>query len=395
MSTQISSQPQLLSQLNQRTVLQLLQTNGPISRAEVARLAGITRPTVSKAVSSLLRSGLIEEYDAPENSRGRPAKKLRLAVETAQVLGLVIDSPTCCLIATGLDGTVECEAIQEFKTPKAYEQLLDKIATLVTEIRSLNGVRTLGVGISMPGLYDYQAGRSILSPNVPITNDRCLGADLSQRLDLECVVLQESDALCLAERHYGLSRGVDDFAMLDASTGIGLGVLTGSRLLKGSNGLAGEIGHLPMVSGGIQCGCGRTGCLETLASDTALARMVSKRVGRDLDMQQIIDLVAANELDVAAELDAVSQQLTFALVTVINLFNPKTLFVHSRMFDLDALLFEQLIERTQAKALAPSFRNCRIERARGSKHEGALAGILAHLTDARVSQTNSHSLKVL
>ena len=61
---------------------------------------------------------------------------------------------------------------------------------------------------------------------------RCLEADLTQRLELECVVLQESDALCLAERHYGLARGVDDFAMLDASTGIGLGVLTGSRLLE-------------------------------------------------------------------------------------------------------------------------------------------------------------------
>jgi len=395
MASLISSQPQLLSQLNERKVLQVLHSHGPSSRAEVSRLADVTRPTVSKAVSSLLKSGLLEEYDAPENLRGRPAKKLRLAVKTAQVLGLVIDAPTCCLVSTGLDGVVRSETLCEFKTPRTYEQLLKKVTELVSQSRSLAGVRTLGVGISMPGLFDYRAGLSILSPNVPITNKQRLGADLSRRLGLDCVVLQESDALCLAERHYGLARGVDDFAMLDASTGIGLGVLTASRLLKGSNGLAGEIGHLPMDPNGIPCGCGRTGCLETLASDTALTRLVSQRVGRDLDIHQIIDLVQADELNVAAELDSVAQHLAFALVTTINLFNPQTLFVHSRMFDIDPLLFERLIERTEAMALAPSFRSCHIARARGSKHEGAIAGILAHLTDSRVSQSNSHSLEAL
>ena len=76
MNVSHSTQPKLLSQLNERAVLRVLQTNGPSSRAEVTRLAGVTRPTVSKAVSSLLKSGFLEEFDAPENNRGRPAKLL-------------------------------------------------------------------------------------------------------------------------------------------------------------------------------------------------------------------------------------------------------------------------------------------------------------------------------
>ena len=211
----------------------------------------------------------------------------------------------CRIVTTGLDGRVGSGSHAEFQTPKTYRQLVDRIVDQISALQSYGGVKTLGIGISMPGLFDYREGRSILSPNVPITNDRCLGRELTERTGLECVVLQESDALCLAERHYGLARGVDDFAMLDASTGIGLGVLIGGRLLKGNNGLAGEIGHLPMVDGGLACGCGRSGCLETVASDRALTRLVSKRVGQELSIEQIIAQVRAGDLDVAAELQTV------------------------------------------------------------------------------------------
>lgn len=391
----VSSQPQLLSQMNERMVLRILQVNGPRSRAEVARIAGVTAPTVSKAVSSLLQSGMLEEIDVPSFSPGRPAKKLRMAGKTSQVIGLVVDAPSCRLVKTGLDGKIPSELLAEFPIPGSYQQLLQIVSDKLQSLIELRGVRTLGLGVSLPGLFDYREGRSILSPNVPITNDQCLGKDLTNRLGMECVVLQESDALCLAERHYGLAEGIDDFAMLDASTGLGLGVLIGGRLLKGSSGIAGEIGHLPMIPDGIKCGCGRKGCLETVASDTALARQVSKRLGRKLDINQIVQQVKKGELDVTEELESVCRHLTFALVTTINLFNPKRLFVHSRMFDIDETLIDRLVERTKSLSLVPSFRDCRIERARGSKREGAIAGIIEHLADSRISELNSHFLKVL
>ena len=385
MNVSHSTQPKLLSQLNERAVLRVLQTNGPSSRAEVTRLAGVTRPTVSKAVSSLLKSGFLEEFDAPENNRGRPAKLLRLGGATSQVVGLVIDSPVCRIVTAGLDGSLRSDAYREFKTPETYDELIAVITDQIETLSSARDLRTLGVGVSMPGLYDYKEGCSILSPNVPLTNGHCLGRDLSQRLNMEVTVLQESDALCLAERHFGLASRMTDFAMLDASTGIGLGILNDGRLLKGSCGLAGELGHLPMVRDGIQCGCGRTGCLETLASDTAFTRRVSQKQSRDLTFTQIAERVAAGELCVAEELEQVLEHLVFALVTTINLFNPQTLFVHSRMFDLDDRLLERLIRQTESRALQPSFRQCRIQRARGSKREGAVAGIIEYLTHSRVS----------
>jgi hypothetical protein len=94
--------PAVVGKLNERQVLRLLQRRGLLSRAEVARQSGLSAPTVSKAVGSLLRSGLLEEVDAAELARGRPAPKLRLATASAQVLGIAIDAGHCEVVAAGL-----------------------------------------------------------------------------------------------------------------------------------------------------------------------------------------------------------------------------------------------------------------------------------------------------
>src|SRR5215468_10996434 len=88
MSAITTIRPAVVGKFNERQVLRLLQTRGPLSRAEVARESGLSAPTVSKAVGSLLKAGLLEEADAPELARGRPALKLRLATTSAQVLGV-------------------------------------------------------------------------------------------------------------------------------------------------------------------------------------------------------------------------------------------------------------------------------------------------------------------
>src|SRR3954471_15816680 len=91
--------PAVVGKFNERQVLRLIQARGPLSRAEVARESGLSAPTVSKAVASLLRAGLLEEADAIEPARGRPAPKLRLANTSAQVLGIAIDAGHCEVVS--------------------------------------------------------------------------------------------------------------------------------------------------------------------------------------------------------------------------------------------------------------------------------------------------------
>ena len=374
--------PALVGKLNERQVLRVLQARGPLSRAEVARESGLSAPTVSKAVASLLKSGLLEEADAAELARGRPAPRLRLASESAQVLGISIDAGHCEVVSAGLDGELHTD-LETVPTPRTYSALLDVLEAKARKLVRRPEVTTLGVGVSLPGLVDYRRGCGVLSPNVPMTDGRAPARDLARRLGIDCTLLQESHALCLAERDYGLARGMDDFAMLDVGTGVGLGVMSGGRLLTGHSGLAGEVGHLTAVAeGGRACGCGNTGCLETVASDSALALRASEKLRRTVDVDEVIDLIRAGRVDLSAELRAAVKYLAVGVAAVLNLFNPATLFIHTRLFEIDAALFDEVVAAAGRRALPPAFADCTVVRAKGSKRQGAVAGIIRHLTDA-------------
>ena len=282
----------------------------------------------------------------------------------------------------GLDGALHDDT-RNVPTPATYPELLAALEAATRKLMAKPGVTTLGLGVSLPGLVGYRASRGVLSPNIPMTDGHTPAADLAARLGIECALLQESHALCLAERHYGLARGLDDFAVLDVGTGIGLGVMLGGRLLKGHSGLAGEIGHITAVAtGGRKCGCGNTGCLETVASDSALAYHAGQKLGRAVSADEVIELARAGVVDLAAELDAVAGYLAIGVAAILNLFNPAVVFVHSPLFDIDPGLLGRIAKRAGERALPPSFAECKVLRAEGSKRHGAVAGVIQHLTDS-------------
>ena len=346
------------------------------------RVIRASAPTVSKAVASLLHLGLIEEADAIELTGGRPTRKLRMAGATVQVIGAVIDARQCTLVSSGLDGTIHEGRTITVRTPTTYEGLIDALAEQAARMIEHPGIATLGLGISMPGLIDYRRAEGILSPNLHLTDGHAPGRDLGARLGLECVVLQESHALCLAERDHGGARGLDDFAMLDVSTGVGMGVMSGGRLLRGHRGFAGEIGHVTVVPGGRRCGCGNRGCLETVVSDSAFARMISKRVGRRLDVEDSIALIRAGTIsarrrargrstlprDRAGGLDQRLQSLDPVRLRSAPGFGRRALLPRARA---DA-----------AEGPRPRPRRLPDRARRASKPQGAIAGIIRHLTES-------------
>lgn len=381
-----TTHPSLVGKLNQRQVLRVIESRGPLSRAEVGRETGLSAPTVSKAVALLLEAGLLEESSADTNepARGRPAPRLRLATNTAQVVGIAVDAGHCEVVSAGLDGALH-DDIRSIRTPATYPELLQSLEIALREVMNKPGIRTLGIGLSLPGLVDYRRNCGVLSPNVPITNSRTPAADLAAQLGVTCIFLQETHALCLAERYYGLAQGMDDFALIDVGAGVGMGIMSGGRLLKGQSGLAGEIGHITAVAeGGRKCGCGNTGCLETVASDSALAWHASQKLGRAVSVDEVIELAISGSIDLRAELLEVAGFVGIGVAAAINLFNPATVFIHTPLFEIDPSLFELVVDKARERALPPSFADCRIVRAKGSKRQGAIAGIIQHLADSIV-----------
>jgi predicted NBD/HSP70 family sugar kinase len=374
---------ELLSKINERRVLEFVQRNGPASRAVMARGSGMSAPTVSKAVGSLIRYGLLEETEASEAGFGRPGKLLQLSEHKANVLGLVIDADTCWIGSARLDGTVSKEQSISFRTPKSYDGLLQEVSNGVGEITGLAkddlSGRFRGVGLSVPGLFNSRTGETVMSPNLHLLDGQRLAADLSHQIGLKCIALQESHALCVGERMYGAARGMNDFAMLDVSTGLGLGIVSGGRLLTGNSGMAGELGHITVVPDGQRCGCGNRGCLETVATDTAFARLISKQLGRKVGVQESLDALAVDGAE--AVIQQTVDYLAIAVAAVINIFNPATLFLHGQFMNSAPAIFKRVLRQAEKRTLSPSFNDCRILQSQGNKRLGAVAGIIDHLAN--------------
>ncbi len=378
--------PGLLRQMTARRILEVLG-RGPASRADLVRETGISAPTVSKAVVSLIAAGLLEEADLTR-TLGRPGRQVRLARQSTQVIGVELDVAVGRVLVAGLDGTpVETEAGEPagptlFSVPSTYDAMIDRLVEVLRPHVTQDDVNVLGVGISTPGLIDRSTQRVLLSPNLPWLNDAYLARDLEQRLDVDCYLIQEANALCYAERAYGRAQGVSHFALLDGTTGLGLGVMQNDVPIYGHRGLAGEIGHITVDPEGRLCGCGNRGCLETLATDSSLLAAISEAVGRTLSMAEALELSNDPPPAVRAAIDRGATYFSVALAAVVNLFDPGALFVHSRWLSECPGFFETVVEQARQRALGPTIDGCRIERASGTKVQGAVAGVLRRVLDA-------------
>ncbi len=376
--------PSLLRQMNERRVLSALQSNGPASRADLCRQTGISGPTVTRVVATLIEAKLVEEEDEPrQRAVGRPGKIVRLARSGVGVLGCVVGAYQTEVVVAGLDGEVDPDGIRTFATPSNYDELVSACVKTARELMLRRPGALLGLGLSLPGLLNRREGRSIVSPKAHQLDGRNLGNDLSERLQLEVAVLQECHALCWAERTYGAARDAADFAMLDISDGLGLGVMQEGRIVQGRSGLAGELGHITVQLNGKPCGCGNRGCLETVATDTALAGAVGARLGRKLDIEEIVAGVRSGTLDCDRELNEVLDYLAVATAAVINIFNPGKLFIYGRLLDARDDLFAQLLERAERRTLGPSWADCEVVRARGNKRLGVVAAACHGATHGR------------
>ncbi len=373
--------PNLLRRMNERRILEAVQSKGALSRAALVRQTGISPPTVSKLVRSLIEARLLEEGDFLGPAPGRPARVLRLANAGVWIFGGVIDTDECTIAATGLEGDMHDERIVRFPTPQTYDELIAEIVKHSKQLiprRDKSG--TLAMGLSVPALIDRRQQQVLLSSNLHFLDGRFLASDLQKRLGFRTILLHDTDALCLGQRTFGAARGMDDFALVDATAGFGGAMMIGGQLLSGHSGMAGEIGHITVEPNGRLCGCGNIGCLETVGNDTALAARISEKLGKPVDIQSVIEMAQAGKLDADAEIRQTIDYLAIGVAAVVNIFNPAAVFVQARMFDIRDGLFELLLEAVARRALGPSLAGCQVLRSSGTKLHAAVAGTIHHLT---------------
>jgi predicted NBD/HSP70 family sugar kinase len=253
-------------EINRNLVFNLIRTRQLLSRADLARVSGLQRSTVSLIVEDLIRDRWILEGSTGRLPRGRRPTFLELNHQRA-VIALDIHPLQTTVAVTDLGGKIVAQNVVILpEDPKnAVQQMITAIRKLIAahEDKSFDGI-----GICLPGRADPQLEEAIFAPNLkwPIAS---IKSRIQKATGLHVEMDNVANACALSEVWFGDSDGLHDLVVVNVSEGIGTGIFANGRLLRGANGMAGEFGHVQMDMDGRECGCGSRGCWETIASNRA------------------------------------------------------------------------------------------------------------------------------
>jgi predicted NBD/HSP70 family sugar kinase len=229
--------------MNERTVLEAIRAHAPISRAEISRRAGISKPTVSLALRSLLQSGLVRESDARTDGPSYGATFFEPVPEAAFVLGLDLGARFLRGAFCDLSGVVR--ARQDIEVAGADARaMLDAGAGLMERLAAAAALASNAIDravVGVPGVVDQRSGEVRLAENVPGLEGLLVGPELERRLGVPVTVENDVNLAAVGEQWRGVARGAEDFVFLSVGTGLGAGLVLRGELHRGHHGAAGEI----------------------------------------------------------------------------------------------------------------------------------------------------------
>ncbi|MGE5584410.1 MAG: ROK family transcriptional regulator [Bacillota bacterium] len=276
--------PSVIKNMNRRTVLDTIENGAPISRADIARITGLSAPTVSAVVKYLLKRGLVREVGPGKSRGGRKPGMLQSNPSAAYVLGVDLGSRELTVALADLGGRI----IQRVSGPAVSKELGSHIAeslrSLARELILEAGIdprRVMGMGVAAPGVTDPETGVVSLAPALGWENIR-LRDMLFREFGVPICVENDVNAAALAEKLFGHGKGLDSFVVVFVGSGLGAGIVVNGELYRGHMNLAGEIGYMVVDPSWTQEHGAGFGCLESLTSESVIIDRATVELGMAL-----------------------------------------------------------------------------------------------------------------
>jgi len=274
--TAVAARPQLMRALNEQLLLEQIRAAAPVSRPELARLSGLSKPTVALAIDGLERAGLVQVAGQRTGVRGPSALLYELRADAGFVLGLDVGREYIRGALSDLSGSVRAKLSRRAPAASARSRV-GELAALADELLTAASVRKrralLQTVVGSPGVVDPARGALRMASNLPGWEQPHVLSELRRLLGPETLVENDVDMAAVAERAHGHGRDASTFAFVSVGTGIGMGVVIDGKLHRGAHGAAGEIAYLPIEDGGADPREARQrGALEAVASSAAVVR---------------------------------------------------------------------------------------------------------------------------
>lgn len=344
-----------INRLNKIVVLNIIREENEISRAEIVKKSGLSAPTVTRIVDSLInREGLVVQVGVGESSGGRPPMIVRFNGENNFVIGIDWGRTHIHGIIANLNGETIVNLDEPVSSEGDFDSDIKKLKALINTLISRTGIKNekiLGIGLAVAGFVNQATHKVEYSPNFG-WNMVDIRMKLQQNFNIPIHIDNVSRVMSLGELWYGLGKSYHNFIFINIGYGIGAGIIVNGKPFTGFDGFAGEIGHMKVKNCGVypevarSCACGKRDCLECYASGRGIAQTVKGEIKHHPDsvLNQLcegdIDKITTEIISQAAKagdsyaksvLEDAAIILATAFANIANTMNPQAIILGGKV----------------------------------------------------------------
>jgi glucokinase-like ROK family protein len=327
-------------------IIEYLYKQGPTSNPDIARYTKMSSPTITKLVQELINLGLVIDMGIGESIGGRKPNLFGINPNARYIVGVDIDCRMVKLGVFNLANEAVSEIITYFGNVKDKHQMFTELFSRLDSLleqTNLDKQAFLGIGVSIPGLINSKTGQTYMDLQI---DGKKVEELFSEHYELPVIIDSDSRVMAIGEQAFGYAKNKKDVLCLNICDGIGLGMILNGTVYRGKSGLAGEFGHINVVRDGNLCTCGKYGCLETVASGTALIEqaqagikkgqesLISELVDHDIENIHVSDIIeAVNKGDIFAIeiINKLGHFLGEALSSLVHIFNPEMIIIGGKV----------------------------------------------------------------
>ena len=357
--------------INRARIISFIRRNPHTTRAELSRLTGLSKGTVSNHVCEMIGQGIL--YEVQEQAGQQRNMGLKLDREAGSAIGIELSSDGCRGVVTDVDIRPLKRVFHPLPS-RAVEPVVDLIMSVAQDLIDGSDRPLLGLVVGVSGACDV-SGQELLIAESLGWSGVPLAPMLQERLSCPVSLVNRPRAGVVGERWYGAGRGEDNLIYISVSSGIAAGIMIDGALLTGANNFAGEIGHTVVeYEEGQECVCGNHGCLETVASIPAIMRNIRSRLLEErargrlalLSSQELLsfrDVVEAARNGDPTVLDEIRRACGYLGVTVANLidiFNPRLVIIGGQLAEAGEIVTNAVRNTAQRRSFPLCFSDVQI-----------------------------------
>ncbi|HPB30803.1 MAG TPA: ROK family transcriptional regulator [Candidatus Sumerlaeota bacterium] len=374
-------------------------SNRTLSRGQIADILNLKPPTVSALVSDLIKSGRVVEGKYADSSGGRRAKLLEMVPFWGWIIGLEFSSRGIISCVADMNGdlynVVNTPISMQWDKERILQNLRDAIRRQIQYAHRRSGSSIFRIGVATSGLVDETSGVSINFPRLEDWKDIPLRKILEQDFQVRTIVENRITAVTYAENLFGAKKDTRDALIFQLGPGLGMGMILGGHVRRGTKWSVGEFGHIAVTENGPLCYCGKRGCLESVASDFALVAQALQaiREGVNTRIPEFVESdgeITAEAICKAAEdgdrlahgmIERVGHFIATGVANLLNVLGPEVIMFSGTMVESSDVLLDCIRRNLRVHTLEYIEKNVQVTRATFGANSGIQGAVTIALQD--------------